>query len=106
MLALAAFVVMPATSMATTPHYTSNGPNIGAEPVTTTAWGTITLKGTKGGTPGSFITCHNSAAGTAANPGGGVPATDKVPGSGLTQVFATFDCEQAGICPPGTEVAG
>jgi len=102
LLATAAFVVMPAAALAETPHYTVNGPNTGAEPVTTTAWGTITLKGTKGGVPGSFITCHNVAAGTAANPGGGAPATDKIPGSGLTQVFATFDCESEGICPPGT----
>lgn len=107
LLATAAFVVMPAAAVAETPHYTCNGPNISptspcGEVVTTTAWGTITLKGTKGGVPGSFITCHNVAAGTAVNPGGGAPATDKIPGKGLTQTFATFDCESEGICPAGT----
>jgi hypothetical protein len=102
LLATAAFVVLPAAAMGETPHYTVNNVNAGAEAVTTTAWGTITLKGTKGGVPGSFITCHNVAAGTLENPGGGNPATDKVPGSGLTQVFATFDCESEGICPAGT----
>ncbi|HEV2943973.1 MAG TPA: hypothetical protein VGX26_02520, partial [Solirubrobacteraceae bacterium] len=70
--------------------------------MTTVGWGTIALKGVKGGTPGSFIMCHDVAAGTAANPGGGAPATDTVPGSGLIQVFATFDCESEGICPLGS----
>jgi hypothetical protein len=100
LLATVAFVPTPATALAETPHYTSNGLNIGAEPVTTVGWGTITFKDNQ--FPGIGFTCRTAAAGTAADPGGGNPETDKIAGSGLTQVFASFNCESEGLCPTGT----
>jgi hypothetical protein len=102
LLATAALMVMPTTAPAETPHYTSNGANIGAGPVTTVGWGALMMEGQKGPV-GAFALCRDAIAGTAANPGGGSPATDKTPGNGLTQVFATFDCESEGVCPAGTE---
>ncbi|HEV2924253.1 MAG TPA: hypothetical protein VGW98_09490, partial [Solirubrobacteraceae bacterium] len=103
LLTITALAVTPAAALAETAHYTTNGRNITAEPVTTVAWGTISLKCVKGcGVRG--VVCHVVAAGTAQNPGGGAPATDTVPGSGSTQVFSPYDCEPEGgeICPAGS----
>jgi len=97
-LAVAAFVVVPAVAQAV-PHYYVNGAKLKegtASTKTSIGWGTIVLKGTKGGTPGNKITCHNIAAGTLFNPTGGGA------GEGLTQVFSTFDCEQEFVCPAET----
>jgi len=97
--AIAAFAVLPVAAQAV-PHYYSNGTLNSSEPRTVEAWGTITLATVKGGVPGSFVVCHNAAAGTELNPEGGGA------GTGATQVFATYDCESEGICPAGlsTEV--
>ncbi len=81
------------------PHYYSNGELVGSAPTTSIAWGTIRLANVKGGIPGSFVTCHSAGAGTMFNPAGGAA------GEGLTQVFATFDCESEGICPAGMSTA-
>jgi hypothetical protein len=97
LLAITALAVVPAAQAA--PHYWVNGAKLKegvANTKTSIAWGTITLKGTKGGTPGNKITCHNAAAGTAFNP------ELEAAGEGLTQVFATFDCEQEFVCPAKT----
>jgi hypothetical protein len=87
------------TFLTVTPHYYINGAKLSegtASTKTAIAWGTVTLKGTKGGTPGNKIVCHGAAAGTVFN-----PELERA-GEGTTQVFATFDCEQELICPAGT----
>lgn len=97
LLVIAAFAALPIAAQATSPHYYVNSAKLKengkTSQKTSTAWGTITLKGTKGGAPGNKITCHNVAAGTLENPVGGGS------GEGSTQVFATFDCEQELVCP-------
>jgi hypothetical protein len=96
-LAIAAFAVAPVAQAA--PHYYVNGAKVKegtANTKTAIGWGTLTLKGTKGGLPGNRITCHNAGAGTLFNPTGGGA------GEGLVQVFATFQCEQEFVCPSGT----
>lgn len=99
LLAIAAFTVVSATAQAA-PHYRVNGnPTIPAPGVTSIAWGTITLAATEGSPTGAKLVCHNAAAGTLFNPGGEAGAA----GEGLTQVFATFDCEQLKICPAEAE---
>jgi hypothetical protein len=82
-----------------TPHYYSEGALLGSTPKTDVAWGTITLAAVKGGSPGSFITCHSAGAGTQFNPEGGAA------GEGLIQAFATFACESQGICLTGESSA-
>jgi hypothetical protein len=60
-------------------------------------WGTIELKGEKGGAIGTFIRCHNIIGGMVWNPVGGGP------GKSATQASAVFDCETT-LCAAG-EVA-
>jgi hypothetical protein len=79
-----------------TPGYTYNGVPAG-KAITVILWGTVTLKTVLGGS--GEVTCHTVGAGTVENPPGGGA------GAGLTQVFATFDCEQAGMCTSGETVA-
>jgi hypothetical protein len=64
--------------------------------VETISWGTLTLKTVAGGS--GEVTCHTAQAGTVWNPEHGGA------GKGETQVFATYDCEQIGMCPEGTRV--
>jgi hypothetical protein len=87
------------TPQPTHPHYYSEGALVGSAPRADVAWGTITLANVKGGSPGSFITCHSAGAGTLLNPESGGA------GEGLTQVFATFACESQGICLAGESSA-
>jgi hypothetical protein len=82
-----------------TPHYYSEGVLVGSEPKASVDWGTIRLTSAKGGITGSFVTCHSVGAGTLLNPGGGGA------GEGLTQAFATFDCESQGVCAAGQSTA-
>jgi len=99
LLVIAGVMVVPMAAQAA-PHYYVNGAKVKegtANTKTSIAWGNITLEGTKGGIPGNKITCHNAAAGTLFNPTGA-----ENPGQGLTQVFATFQCEQESVCPGGT----
>jgi hypothetical protein len=58
-------------------------------------WGTIELKGEKGGDLGTFIRCHNIIGGMVWNPVGGGA------GKGTTRAFAVFDCE-TNLCVAGT----
>ena len=78
------------------PHYYVNGERLTASAKTVIGWGNITLKGTKGSLTGGHVTCHTVVAGTLLNPAG------EGAGEGLTQVFASFQCEQEQICPTKT----
>jgi hypothetical protein len=108
LLVVAAFAAVPVTAQAacvstntTCPHYYINGAAVKggvAFTKTSIAWGTITLKGTKGNILGGHITCHNAAAGTLLNP---EPVATSA-GEGLVQQFAPFACEQELVCPTGT----
>jgi hypothetical protein len=64
--------------------------------VGTISWGTLTLKTVAGGS--GEVTCHTAQAGTVWNP------EDGGAGKGETQVFATYHCEQIGMCPEGMRV--
>jgi len=91
-LAIAAFAIMPVAAQAvlTEPVYYSGAAGttlVTATNKTVVSWGTLTLKTIKGGT--GEVTCHNAAAGVIKNPNGTAS-----PGEGLTQIFATFDCEK------------
>jgi phosphodiesterase/alkaline phosphatase D-like protein len=79
------------------PHYYSNGVLVGSEPLTVVGWGTLALKIVAGGS--GEVACHTVQAGTVDNPASGLG------GVGSTQVFAAFECEHNGVCPPATTVA-
>jgi len=104
LLAIAAFVVVPA-AQATTPHYFSNNVKLPASKGNAAegeegasygiGWGTLQLKGETGLAKGSGLSCHNVVAGRIWNPVGGGP------GLGETEVFATWDCQNEGACESG-----
>ncbi len=80
------------------PEWYRNGARSKAGAKTPTiSWGALTLKTTKGGS--GEVTCHTVEAGTDWNPEGGSP------GRGETLLFATYGCEQTGVCPEGATVA-
>jgi hypothetical protein len=81
------------------PHYYREGVLVGSAPKTDIAWGTVKLVTVKGEVIGSAVTCHSASAGTLFNPVGGGA------GEGLTEAFATFNCESKGICLAGQSTA-
>jgi len=95
LVAIAAFVVMPAVAQAAIPHYYVNGESLAAgdkRPVL--AWGTLTLTPLA---PSKQLptSCENSAGSKVENPGGpGGPA-----GKGKTEDFSSWNCTNA-ACPP------
>jgi hypothetical protein len=113
-LAIAAFVIVPAAAQALVPHYFANGAklapveqsnavrangegNLEEEGVSVAiAWGTIELKGEKGAAAGGTIKCHNVASGIAYNP---EPAATTA-GRGNTENFAVYNCS-GNVCKAG-----
>ena len=78
-------------------HWFSDGvKRAEGENAPTVSWGTLTLKATTGAS--GQVTCHSAQAGAVLNPEGGGT------GLGETTVFATFDCEQVGVCPEGDTI--
>ena len=99
-LVAATALAMLANAAQAAPHYYVNGAKVKegvANTKTTVGWGTLTFKGVKGGTPDSKVICHYVIAGTLFYPTGGMA------GEGLTQAFASFQCEEEfSVCPAGT----
>jgi len=91
-LAVAAFVVMPASALAA-PHWTSGGAVIKeGKVVPTIGWGTLSLESAAG-----TITCLNSSIGFVENPVGGGAGKD------ATETFNPIKCS-APSCPAEIEV--
>jgi len=98
LVAVTAFVVMPAVAQAV-PHYYVNGTIAApAKVVPVLSWGKLTLEPEPPVT--APTTCSNVAGAFAENPEGGGA------GIGATEDFATYNCENA-ECPAGTiEIGG
>jgi hypothetical protein len=95
LLVISAFVVVPTAAQAN-PHFYFNNLKLAAgksKPVI--AWGTITLS-TNAAPAGNTLTCHNAAGGVANGTAEGVN------GTGNTELFATYKCEQKKQCPKET----
>jgi hypothetical protein len=98
LLATVVFVLVPAAAQAN-PHYYINGTKLAAgKTKQVIEWGTITLT-TNAKPVGNSLTCHNAA-------GGVVNGTaEGVNGTGATELFAAYKCEQKKMCPAETDVA-
>jgi len=94
LLATVAFLAMPALAQAATPHYFTNGTEV-KEAKQVMAWGELEFKSEKK----AAFTCQNVVAGDMENPEGGGHGA----GTGLTEVFAPYDCVDA-ECPEGSGV--
>jgi hypothetical protein len=96
LVAIAAFVVMPAAAQAAAPHYFVSGAPLAAGDVKPVlAWGTLTLNAELPSKQGPS-SCENASGGNVENPGGVAgPA-----GRGKTLDFASWNCTNPG-CPPG-----
>ncbi len=94
LVAIAAFVAMPAVSQAAEGHFFKNGTLIPAgEKIPIFSWGKLTLEPVPA-SKGAPTTCENLAGGFVENPTGGTA------GIGQTTRFATYNCTNA-ECPAG-----
>src|ERR1700730_13683617 len=101
LLAIAAFVALPAVAQATEPHfYKSNSLVPQGEKIATISWGTLTLT-PEPAEAGAPTVCENAAGGFVENPAGEAPPNGPA-GVGQTQDFVSWNCTNA-ACPPGEQ---